>query len=285
MRPRLLFGCACFLLASFALAQNPPEPVVVRPGQAGRVAPPPADATPAQLEQTADELRTQKAFADALDYYRAALKQKKSAVVQNKMGITELQMTRLKDARKDFEKAIKQDRKYADAYNNLGVVYYISGAQIEASAHKSGKPVPRSALKNYNRAIREYKNALALRDDSASFHSNIGTAYFACKEMDLAMTEYARAMQLDPEVFEKKSQAGVAAQMSSPEDRAYYSYMLAKMYARSGNFERAILYLRKSMEDGYKGIDAVYKDPEFAELRKDQRFIALMASKPTAIPQ
>ncbi len=61
--------------------------------------------------------------------------------------------------------------------------------------------------------------------------------------------------------------------------------MLAKMYARAGNFDRAITYLKKCMEDGFKGIDAVYKDPEFAALRKDQKFAELMASKPAAIPQ
>jgi tetratricopeptide (TPR) repeat protein len=285
MRPRLLFPAAVILLlASFAIAQNPPEPVLVRPA-GERIAPPPHNATPAELEQAADEMRAQKAFADALDYYRAALKKQRSAVLQNKIGITELQMVRYKDAKKDFEKATKLDRNYADAFNNLGVVYYITGAQKEANARKAGKSMPRSAVRDFNRAIREYKRALALRETAASFHSNLGTAYFACKEMDLARAEYVRAMELDPNVFEKKALTGVAAQMSSPEDRAQYAYLLAKMYASVGNFDRAITYLRRSMEDGYKGIDAVYKDPEFAGLRKDERFAVLMASRPPSIPQ
>ena len=57
------------------------------------------------------------------------------------------------------------------------------------------------------------------------------------------------------------------------------------MYAKSGNFDRALQYLRKAMEDGYKEIDDVYKDQEFASLRKDPRFTELMTSKPMAIPQ
>jgi rubrerythrin len=69
----------------------------------------------------------------------------------------------------------------------------------------------------------------------------------------------------------------------SPQDRARYDYVLAKLYARSGSSDRSLHYLRKAMEDGYKDIKNVYRDQEFSELRKDPRFAELMASKPVAI--
>jgi hypothetical protein len=50
-----------------------------------------------------------------------------------------------------------------------------------------------------------------------------------------------------------------------------------------GVADRSLEYLRKAMEEGYKEIGNVYKDAEFAELRKDPRFTELMSSKPTAI--
>jgi len=39
------------------------------------------------------------------------------------------------------------------------------------------------------------------------------------------------------------------------------------------------------MEDGYSGINDVYKDQEFATVREDPRFVELMAAKPVSIPQ
>ena len=73
--------------------------------------------------------------------------------------------------------------------------------------------------------------------------------------------------------------------MSSPADRAHFYYVLAKLYARSGVTDRSLQYLRRAMEEGYKGIEDVYKDSEFAGLRADPRFTELMASRPMAIPQ
>lgn len=276
---------AFFLLPLFA--QNPPAAATANPAAPrSRVGPPPANATPEQLETQGDKLRGDKSYADALDYYRAALKKSSTAALWNKIGISELQLSRHKEAAKSFERAMKLDPTFPEAYNNRGAVYYIDGAQQQARAERAGKSsVPGGARKNYRKAIKEYLQALQMREDNASYHSNLGTAYFALKDFPAAVKEYGRALQLDPDVFERRSQIGIAAQMSSPEDRAYYSFVLARMYAQTGNLDRALEYLRKAMEDGYKDIDSVYKDQEFAVLRKDKRFTELMASKPAAIPQ
>lgn len=230
-----------------------------------RVPPPSPSAATDQLIEMAETLHAEKNYLDAIDYYRAALKKDNSAMVWNKLGITQLAMGRLEDSRKSFEKSIKLDGQYADAVNNLGVVWY-----------KKNK---------YSKAIKYYKKALTIRDASAPFHNNLGAAYFSKKEFSRAIAEYQRAFQLDPTVFDRSSKVGVVAQLSSPEDRARYSYLLAKMFAGSGNIDRSLEYLRKALEDGYKEIAAVYKDEEFAGLRKDPRFNELMASKPVAIPQ
>jgi tetratricopeptide (TPR) repeat protein len=230
-----------------------------------RVEPPPRDASPQVLEVRGDELREEKDYIDAIDYFRAAIKKEPKAVLYNKLGICELQIARERDAQKDFEKARKIQKDYAEAWNNLGVAFYMQ--------------------KKYGKAIKNYAKAIELQPYSASFHSNLGTAYFSKKEFQSASVEYQKALQLDPDIFERMGRTGVAARMSSPEDRAHFSYVVARMYAQTGNYDRSLQFLRRAMEDGYKDLKDVYNDEEFAGLRKDPRFAELMNSKVNVIPE
>jgi len=242
------------------------EQVRVNPPGLRHAEPPPANATAEELENRAEQLRSEKAYADAIDYYRAAIKKDhRNAGLYNKLGIVELMIQHYGDARKNFEHAIKFDHNFADAYNNLGVVRYEE--------------------KNYSRAIDEYGKAIRLRQDSASFYSNLGAAYYMKKEWEPATEAYSHALQLDPDIFGRTSRTGVTAQLPSPEDRARFDYVIAKLYAKRGDSDRSLQYLRRSMEEGYKGIKGVYKDPEFSSLRSDPRFTQLMASQPPSIPE
>jgi len=254
----------CAFLALPSQAQNP-EQVEVGPPPLHRAEPPTPGATPEELEKRGDDLRIQKDFLDAIDYYHAALKSTpSSASLFNKIGICQLMMQRYKDAKKSFERSIKTDHDHADAYNNLGVTYY--------------------ATRNYSAAIKHYEKAISLNADAASYYSNLGSAYFAKKQFDRAIQCYAMAVQIEPDIFDRSSHAGVQAKLPSPEDRAHYDYVLAKMYAKAGVADRSLHHLKKAMEEGYKNIKDVYKDNEFIALRKDPRFAELMASKTTAIP-
>ena len=228
------------------------------------IEPPPAIATAEALEEKGDLLRAEKLFLDAIDYYHAALQKKpNSAPLYNKIGIAQLQMQRWSDAKRSFERAIHEDREFPEAYNNLGVVYNVS--------------------KKYNKAIERYNKAIHFRDDTASYYSNLGAALFSKKEYDKSVVAYSHAFQLDPDVFERTSRTGVSAQMSKPEDRAHFDYVVAKLYAKMGSTDRSLEYLRRALEEGYKNINSVYKDEEFAGLRKDHRFTELMAAKLPAI--
>jgi tetratricopeptide (TPR) repeat protein len=218
-----------------------------------------------ELLRRGDELRAEKAYLDALDYYRTALSRgsEQTASIHNRMGIVQMEMERWKESIKEFELAIKADKNFADAHNNLGVDFY--------------------ELKKYGKAISQYETAIRIRAESAPYFSNIGAAYFAKKDFEKAAAAYTQALALDPDIFEHNSRAGVAARLPSPDDRAHFDYVMAKLYAKAGVTDRSLQHLKRAMEEGYKAIDDVYKDAEFAEVRKDPRFTQLMAVRPPAI--
>lgn len=258
----IIFACA-LTAVSWGQASHA-EQVQIKPPLLRLTDPPAPDATAAELEARADQLRSAKLYLDALDYYHAAMAKKPgSASLLNKVGIAELMMQRYREAKKSFDQSIKLDRTFADAFNNRGVVLYEE--------------------QKYGAAAKDYRRAIALDGSSASFYSNLGAALFAKKEFDPAVAAYNHALALDPDVFERTSRGGVQAQLPSPGDRARYDFTVAKLYAKMGYSDRSLEYLRKAMEEGYKDFKDVYKDEEFATLRKDKRFVELVSAKPPVL--
>jgi tetratricopeptide (TPR) repeat protein len=182
-------------------------------------------------------------------------------VLYNKLGLAELKNNELSAARSDFEKAAKRDSKNAEAVNNIGAVDYMR--------------------KNYNSAAKYFKKAVALEETRATFHVNLGAAWFSQKKMEPAAMEYARALELDPESLRQNSKVGVTAQISSPEERAQYSYMLAKIYAKRGDTDSCLQCLRKAKEDGYRNLANVYRDEEFSKMRDNPKLHEVV-TPPTA---
>jgi len=208
--------------------------------------------TAAELEKAGDEARTEKDYVKAIDYFEAAIrKDRKNAVLYNKLGLSELRKDEFKAARMDFEKAAKLNPKYAEAINNIGATEYIK--------------------KNYGNAAKYFKKAVALDEGHATYHINLGAAWFSQKKMDRAIAEYIRAIEIDPEAFRHDNRTGIAAQIASPEERAQYSYLLAKAYAKRGDLEGCLQCLRKAKEDGYRNLANVYRDEEFSRLRDNPK--------------
>ena len=209
--------------------------------------PPSPTATVDELEARADQLRGEKAYLDALDYYRAAIsKDGGNARLHNKAGISQLMLQRYKDAEKNFERAVKLDRSFADAYNNLGVILYEE--------------------KKFPKAIKTYEKAIGLRQDSASFYNNLGAAYYMRKEWAQATDAYGRALQLDPDIFGRISHSGVSAQIPSPEERARFDYLVAKLYAKQGD-PRPVVGVSGG---GWR--KAIQRLATFIKIRSSQRF-------------
>lgn len=209
-------------------------------------------------ELRGDIYMARKMYRDAIDMYRQ--ERDDSAVVANKIGIAFHQLLEFNLAKKNYQRAVKLDPKYSEAINNLGTVYY--------------------AEKSYRRAIGLYKRALKYSSPSASIYANLGAAYFARTDYKRATECYEQALKLDPDVFEHHSTFGTLMQERTMGDRAVFHLYLARMYAKSGANDRAIMYLRKALEEGIKDRQKIPGMPEFASLKTDPAFKQLLAENP-----
>jgi len=222
---------------------------------------PPKSAITVTPEMRGDIFMARKMYREAAQAYQDG--GPVSAVLLNKTGIAYHQMMELGLAEKYYRAAIKANPTYAEAINNLGTIYY--------------------ARKSYRRAIGEYKRALRLTPKSASVWSNIGTGYFARKDYKKAWDSWQEALTLDPEVFEHRSSQGVLLQERSVEERAKFHYYLAKTYAKAGMNDRALMYIRKAIEEGFKERKKFQEEPEFAALKELPEFKELLAMEPRVL--
>lgn len=213
----------------------------------------PKPAPPISEEMRGDIYMARKMYREAVETYRQA---GTSAILINKIGIAYHQMLELDQAKKHYEKAIKMSPTYSEAINNLGTIYY--------------------AKKSYRKAVGQYKKALKVNPNSASIHSNLGTAHFARKKYKDAFASYQKALELDPEVFEHRGTNGVLLQERSVQERAKFHFYLAKTYAKAGQVERALQYMRKAIEEGFKERNKFMEDSEFTALRELPEFQQLL---------
>lgn len=218
-------------------------------------------ATPLTPEARADIFMARKMYREAVETYLES--KPLTAIIYNKIGIAYHQSADLNTARKYYEKSIKLNPKYPEAINNLGTIYY--------------------AKRSYRRAVNTYKRALKLSPDSASMHSNLGTAYFARKDYKHASECYEKALSIDPDVFEARGGHGVLLQERSVTERAKFHFYLAKTYAKAGRTELALLYIRKSLEEGFKDRKKYMEDSEFEPLRTLPEFGDLMKLEPRVL--
>lgn len=187
----------------------------------------------------------------AANYYKQALRaQPKNPQLLNKLGISELKVGERGPARKYFSQALKADPRNISALNNLGAVAFLD--------------------KKYKNAVKYLKQALELNEYSAPAHLNLAEAWMAMGEVDRAMTEYTRAIELDADIL-SENESGIAARVSTPEQRARVSFLIAKAYAKRGNIEGALEYLKRARDGRFPEMGRVYKEQEFALLWTDPR--------------
>ena len=222
--------------------------------------PPPTQLT---LEMRGDIYMARKSYEDAVDYYSRALRQTgtSNATLWNKMGIAFQEETSLRSAQKAYQRAIHFERNFAAAWNNVGTTYYLEGKD--------------------KKAIKDYLRAITLEPNNASFHLNLGTAYYHRRKYQKTVEQYRQALMLDPNILIQNSKLGTIVQARGS-DIEYYYYM-AKVFASLGRNTEAVRYLRHALENGFHNYRRLASDPDFAKLKTDPAYIALLKNPPMAI--
>ena len=121
-----------------------------------------------------------KNFNSALNLSNTLIEQHgDNSFLLNINGIINLSLENWQNALLAFKKTLKQDNKFIEAYNNLGVTY--------------------SHLGESSKAIENYKKAIKLNKDYASAYNNLATQYDDFGEYSIAIKNYTKALKCNPE--------------------------------------------------------------------------------------
>jgi len=200
-------------------------------------------------------------------FHRLAVENPTNAIYWNELGIAHHNQSELDLALKCYQKAVKVNPQYSDAQNNIGTVFY--------------------ERKKFSKAIRAYRKAITMRGDFAPFYLNLGYAYFGQKDFEDSIASFRKALALDPTSLDpSRSRTGTVIQdRSISMNRGRFYYLLAKSFAAAGDVDRAILYLRKSKDEGYSDFNDAKRDPSFATVLKNPEAQELFAPKPVEAAQ
>jgi tetratricopeptide (TPR) repeat protein len=207
-------------------------------------------------DKRGDSFLARKMFEDAIIEYQKALEiDRYNASIVNRLGLAYHQSQKLREAEQQYRDALRLNPVFIEALNNLGTVEYTN--------------------KRYNQALEQYNKALKIRPESPTILQNVGACLFAMERFDEGVKVYQHALAIDPQLFEHISSFGTLIQTAHRND-SMLNFYLAKVFATSGDKDRAISYLYKAYEEGFKDREQIKAEPAFMILVEDERFIKLM---------
>jgi len=219
----------------------------------------PATGTALELEKDGDVLRARRFPEDALDYYGYAMARGGDVdVLLKKMGVERLDLQQTALARAMFLRCVRANKKDVEAWNNLGVTDYVMG--------------------DYPSAIGEYKHAVRLNKRSAVVHANLGMAYFANKQPEIARVQFALALQLDPKIMESRDEGGITAHVLATKDYAGFCFQMASLFAQEQQPDAMRLWLGKASEHGYDVRRGMQENAVFRPWLKDPQILIMLGN-------
>ena len=143
-------------------------------------------------------------------------------------------------AKEFYLKAIKEDSKYVEAYDNLGLVYRRTG--------------------ELDKAIEYYKKSIELFPEGILAHQNLAAVYVINKDFDGAIAEYKQILKISPEDPEGYFGMANSLMMSSQFDEALINAEKAlELYKQSNSHHIGDGYYMMGLINYYKGDDVTAK--------------------------
>jgi tetratricopeptide (TPR) repeat protein len=268
--PSTLTACLAFLIASAPLAAAPQPvgltPVAIQAPETAHVQNANVPNSPAaprvsymyelSPEMQGDLYMARREYVAAIGAYQHA--ELRKSLTWTKIGVAYHHLFAMDEAMKAYQMALRLDGHNADALNNIGAVYH--------------------AKREYSKATKYYKKALKYNPRSAAIYCNLGTTYFADKKYKDAEKAYGRAFAIDPAAFNHNTSASID-EGSTKEERIAQNYYLARTFARAGQRDQALYYLRKAFDEGFHDRRKLKDEQDFAMLRTTLEFKQLMAEQ------
>lgn len=207
-------------------------------------------------EKRGDSFFARKMYEDAIIEYRKSIAlDRYNASTLNRLGLVYHQSQKLDDAERYYREALKQNPYFLEVLNNIGTVEYVR--------------------QRYDSAMEQYQKALKIRPESPTILLNMGACLFDMKRYDEAFAATQHALEIDPRVLDKTSGFGTLIQTSRRTDPTA-SFYFAKIYANQGDKERAINYLNRALDEGFKEFDKIKTEPAFAILAAEEGYVKLL---------
>jgi superkiller protein 3 len=185
-----------------------------------------------------------------------------------------------------YKKALNTDPSYAEAFYNLGNIYYYRATESAENGVY------------YDSAIVYLEKAVKLKPVNASYQSKVGDAYYYAastpKHLDSpdfyqkAVLHYKEAIRLDSTQFLAMNNLGVSYislqkftegisifEEALKRDTAYtnlYEYNLACIYSRQSVDDKALEYLARSIISGYTNLAHISEDTDLDNIRSLPKF-------------
>jgi tetratricopeptide (TPR) repeat protein len=207
-------------------------------------------------ERRGDSFFARKMYEDAIiEYKKSTTIDRYNAGVLNRLGLVYHQSQKLGEAERYYREALKQNPFFLEVLNNIGTVEY--------------------ARQRYENALGQYEKALKIRPESPTILLNMGACLFDMKRYDEALQATRHALEIDPRVLDKVAGFGTLIQTSRRSD-PLVSFYYAKIYAAQGDKERAISYLNRALDEGFKEYDKIKTEPAFRVLSSEEGYAKLM---------